>query len=88
MNTTTNTHIVVANLNGKHNQRNTLDGELKLKDIQIERLRLDLVHREGSMENLKKENELLLQLQADKKAEMNTERVIFFDNAFKFLLEG
>ena len=75
-------------LSEKQVQQNTLDGELKLKDIQIERLRLDLVHREGSMENLKKENELLLQLQADKKAEMNTERVIFFDNAFKFLLEG
>ena len=65
-------------LSEKQVQQNTLDGKLKLKDIQIERLRLDLVHREGSIENLKKENELLIHLQADKKAETKSSRVIFF----------
>ena len=65
-------------LREKQVQQNTLDGELKLKDILIERLRLDLVHREGSIENLKKENELLIHLQADKKAETKSSRVIFF----------
>ena len=59
-------------------QHNALDREMKLKDIQIEGLRKDLMQGEGIIASLKKEYELLIKLKACKETETKILRVIFF----------